>query len=96
MRPDIDRMRTELNPRVLLWLRERGLSKTILDRDAQGRLQRVFDESGVSLPWTIDFMLWVQNKWSDFAKYKHCLDIGEAIRDHGHASFDLWLARVVT
>ncbi len=78
-----------MNPRVIIWLRAAKLSPKILVRRSGEDLARV---NGT--PWTAVYMIWIQERWREWAD-------GLGFRDHrvaqvsGHSAddFDAWLEK---
>ena len=92
-------MTAAINPRVLLWLRDQKLPLDTLERCADGTLKTipiVYAGQSAALPWTVEYMRWIQTKWGVFARCKGFRDSSSALLNGAtHEEFDAWLVTVV-
>ncbi len=84
---------TNINPRVIVWLRAAKLSLKTLIRRPDGDLVRVKDGAGRCMPWTVVYMLWIQERWVEWATELGFEGDHQTARlaGHSHDEFDAWL-----
>ena len=90
-----------MNPRVLLWLRSRGLTLDDITRRSGEDIPLVEIEDGRRIPWTIEYSIWITGKWEEWGKSlgfhadswnKASFNALQVFTDE---DFDLWLAKTV-
>lgn len=76
------------NPRFVIWAESVGVSPEDLLLPARKGGTSQIDGT----PWTVLFIIWIQNRWRDWATELGYRDPRNALADgHTHADFDAWL-----
>lgn len=83
-----------MNPRVLSWLRARGLTERDITRVPGEDVPRITDGTPMILPWTTHYVTWISARWAEWAATKGYTrgwsPHADAQRDGQH-DFDEWL-----